>query len=205
MKSADPDRCGVLVSSGIGGISTIIREHSKSLEKGYDRVSPFFIPMSIINMASGRIAINTGFHGRKASSVVTACAGSANAVGDAMRMIRHGYLDAVICGGTGSAVLPLTIGGFTSMKALCETDDPSRASIPFDLERSGFVLGEGAGILVLEELEHAKARRNIYAGGLRIRRNVRRYHTNRAGAYGQIWRGGHETCHKRRWNKLRGH
>lgn len=162
-ENADPDRCGVLVSSGIGGISTIIREHSKSLEKGYDRVSPFFIPMSIINMASGRIAINTGFHGQ-ASSVVTACAGSANAVGDAMRMIRHGYLDAVICGGTESAVLPLTIGGFTSMKALCETDDPSRASIPFDLERSGFVLGEGAGILVLEELEHAKRRgANIYA------------------------------------------
>lgn len=162
-ENADPNRCGVIVSSGIGGISTIIREHNRSLEKGADRVSPFFIPMSIVNMAAGRIAINTGFHGQ-ASAVVTACAGSANAVGDAMRMIRHGYLDAVICGGTESAVMPLTIGGFTSMRALCETDDPNRASIPFDLERNGFVMGEGAGILVLEELEHAQRRgAKIYA------------------------------------------
>jgi 3-oxoacyl-[acyl-carrier-protein] synthase II len=161
--NADPNRCGVLVSSGIGGIKTIIREYNKSLEKGYDRVSPFFIPMAIVNMASGRIAIKTGFHGQ-ASAVVTACAGSANAIGEAMRMIRHGYLDAVVCGGTESAIMPLTIGGFTSMRALCETDDPGRASIPFDLERSGFVMGEGAGILVLEELEHAKRRgAKIYA------------------------------------------
>lgn len=162
-ENTDTNRCGVIVSSGIGGISTILREHTRGMERGYDRVSPFFIPMSIVNMASGRIAIDYGFHGC-ASAVVTACAGSANAVGDAMRMIRHGYLDAVVCGGTESAIMPLTIGGFTSMRALTETDDPTRASIPFDMERSGFVMGEGAGILVLEDLENAKRRgAKIYA------------------------------------------
>ncbi|NLO47402.1 MAG: beta-ketoacyl-ACP synthase II [Clostridiales bacterium] len=162
-ENIDFNRCGVIVSSGIGGITTIAQEQMRGIEKGFDRVSPFFIPMSIANMAAGRIAIESGFHGY-ASCIVTACAGSANAIGDAMRQIRHGYLDAVLCGGTESAVMPLAIGGFTSMKAVSQSSDPNRASIPFDLERNGFVLGEGAGIIMLEELEHAKERgANIYA------------------------------------------
>jgi 3-oxoacyl-[acyl-carrier-protein] synthase II len=162
-ENTDFNRCGVIVSSGIGGITTITQEQMKGVEKGFDRVSPFFIPMSIANMAAGRIAIESGFHGY-ASCVVTACAGSANSIGDAMRLIRHGYLDAALCGGTESAVMPLAIGGFTSMKAVTQSNDPNRASIPFDLERSGFVLGEGAGIVMLEELEHAQNRgANIYA------------------------------------------
>lgn len=154
---ADPDRCGTLISSGIGGLPSIVREQVKGQEKGFDRVSPFFIPMSISNMAAGRLAIEAGFKGY-CSCVVTACAGGANAVGDAMRMIRHGYADVMLCGGAESATIPLAMGGFTSMRALHEGGDPSRASIPFDAERSGFVLGEGAGILILEEYEHAKRR-----------------------------------------------
>jgi 3-oxoacyl-[acyl-carrier-protein] synthase II len=162
-ENTDLDRCGVVVSSGIGGITTIAQEQMKGAEKGFDRVSPFFIPMSIANMAAGRIAIESAFHGYS-SCVVTACAGAGNSIGDAMRLIRHGYLDAMLCGGTESAVMPLAVGGFTSMKAVTYSSDPNRASIPFDLERSGFVLGEGAGILMLEELEHAKNRgAKIYA------------------------------------------
>lgn len=157
------DRCGTLVSSGIGGLPKIVQEQLRGMEKGFDRVSPFFIPMSISNMAAGRLAIEVGFRGY-CTSIVTACASGANAIGDAMRMIRHGYLDAALCGGTESSVIPLAIGGFTSMRALHQGDDPNRASIPFDAERSGFVLGEGAGVIMLEEYEHAKARgAHIYA------------------------------------------
>ncbi len=153
----DLNRGAVLIASGIGGISTIEKEQTKGLEKGFDRISPFFIPMTIANIAAGRIAINTGFKGY-AASVVTACAGATNAIGDSMRMIRHGYADMVICGGADACITPLTVGGFTSMQALCQNNDVNRASIPFDKERCGFVIGEGAGILFLEELEHAKAR-----------------------------------------------
>ena len=161
--NADMTRCGVMVSSGIGGLGTIEREQVKGVEKGFDRVSPFFIPMTIVNMAAGRIAIQSGFQGYSAS-VVTACAGGSNAIGDTFRMIRHGYLDAVLCGGAEGCVTPLAIGGFTSMKALSNAEDIDRASIPFDKERSGFVLGEGAGILMLEELTHAQKRgAKIYA------------------------------------------
>lgn len=156
-ENTDMDRSGVLVSSGIGAINAIVREQMKGLEKGFDRISPFFIPMSIINMAGGRLAIESGFRGY-CSSVVTACASGTNAVGDAMRAIRHGYADVMLCGGTEASIGSLAVGGFTSMKALYEGDDPNRATIPFDKERSGFVMGEGAGILVLEELEHAKKR-----------------------------------------------
>ena len=155
--SFDPARCGVLVSSGIGGLSTIERECARGLERGFGRVSPFFIPMSITNMAAGRIAIESGFQGYSAS-VVTACAGGTNAIGDAMRMIRHGYADVMLCGGAEGCITPLAIGGFTSMKALTECGDPLRASIPFDARRSGFVMGEGAGVLVLEDLDHALSR-----------------------------------------------
>ncbi|MCI6568778.1 MAG: beta-ketoacyl-ACP synthase II [Dysosmobacter sp.] len=160
---ADADRCGVIVSSGIGGISITEEEHDKGKEKGWDRVSPFYIPMGICNMAAGQVAISSGFQGM-CSCPVTACAGGTNAVGDAFHYIRDGYADVMLCGGTEAAVTPLAIGGFTSMRALSQATDPDRASIPFDKERSGFVLGEGAGMLLLEELGHAQARgAKIYA------------------------------------------
>ncbi len=159
----DLDRCGVIVSSGIGGLSITEAEHDKGAQKGWDRVSPFYIPTAICNMAAGQIAIDSGFRGM-CSCPVTACAGGTNAVGDAFHYIRDGYADVMLCGGTEAAVTPLAIGGFTSMKALSQATDPNRASIPFDAERSGFVLGEGAGILVLEELQHALSRgAKIYA------------------------------------------
>ena len=138
----EPERCGVLVSSGIGGIRSIELEQEKGLAKGFDRISPFFIPLSICNMAAGHIAIAQGFTGM-CSAVVTACAGGTNAIGDAFRQIRHGYLDVILCGGTEAAITPSGLGGFTSMKALYTQNDPERASIPFDAERSGFVMGEG--------------------------------------------------------------
>ena len=157
------DRAGVLISSGIGGLSTTVAEHARGEKRGYDRVSPFFIPMTIPNMAAGRVAIEAGFRG-SCSCVVTACAGGTHAVGEGMRSIRHGYTDVMLVGGTEACVIPLSMGGFTSMQALHIGDDAARASIPFDVERSGFVLGEGAGMLVLEELEHATARgATIYA------------------------------------------
>ena len=162
-ESEDLDRCGVIVSSGIGGLSITEAEHDRGLARGWDRVSPFYIPTAICNMAAGQIAIDTGFRGM-CTCPVTACAGGTNAVGDAFHYIRDGYADVMLCGGTEAAVTPLAIGGFTSMKALSQATDPSRASIPFDAERSGFVLGEGAAILVLEELQHALDRgAHIYA------------------------------------------
>lgn len=163
MEKEDANRCGVLVSSGIGGLTTIANEHTRGLERGFEKISPLFVPMSITNMAAGQIAIAHGFKGM-CSCVVTACAGGTNAVGDAFHYIRDGYSEVMLCGGAESTVTPFGIGGFASMKALTLSDDPNRASIPFDKERSGFVLGEGAGILLLEEYEHAKARgAKIYA------------------------------------------
>ena len=157
------DRCGVLISSGIGGFETVGEAHVRGTAKGYDSVSPFMIPMIISNMAAGHAAIRYGFRGM-CSCVVTACAGGTNAVGDAFRHIRDGYGDVMLCGGAEAAITPLAMGGFTAMKALTDSTDPLRASIPFDAGRSGFVMGEGAGILVLEEYEHAKARdARIYA------------------------------------------
>ena len=157
MDAEDATRCGVIVSSGIGGLSTIESEHSKGLEKGFDRVSPYFIPMVISNMPAGHIAIEFGFKGM-CSCAVTACASGSNAIGDSFRQIRDGYADVMLCGGTEASITPLGVGGFTSLKALHTGTDPQRASIPFDAQRSGFVMGEGAGILILEEYEHAKAR-----------------------------------------------
>ena len=162
-EQTDPDRCGVIVSSGIGGQAITESEHSRGMERGWDRVSPFYIPTAICNMAAGQIAITANFRGM-CSCPVTACAGGTNAVGDAFHYIRDGYAEAMLCGGAEASITPLAIGGFTSMKALSQTEDPNRASIPFDLERSGFVMGEGAGILLLEELEHARSRHaKIYA------------------------------------------
>ena len=157
MEKEDPDRCGIIFSSGIGGLTTIQREDLRGKEKGYDRVSPHFIPMAIANMAAGHIAIRLGFHGM-CTCVVTACASGTNAIGDAFRQIKDGYHDVMIAGGSEASINSLGIGGFTSMKALSTATDPSRASIPFDKERGGFVMGEGGGALVLEEYEHALAR-----------------------------------------------
>ncbi len=163
VENADPRRCGVIVSSGIGGIGITEEEHDRGLARGWDRVSPFFIPTGICNMAAGRVAIDSGFRGM-CTCPVTACAGGTNAVGDAFRYIRDGYAEAMLCGGSEAALTPLAVGGFTSMKALSQSTDPSRASIPFDAERNGFVMGEGAGVLLLEELDHALARgAKIYA------------------------------------------
>ena len=154
MEKEDTSRCGCIVSSGIGGLGTIEAEDKKGMEKGYDRVSPHFIPMVISNMAAGNIAIAYGFHGM-CTCPVTACASGTNAIGDAFRQIRDGYADVIICGGSEASITPLGIGGFTSLKALSQAENPKRASIPFDKERSGFVMGEGAGVLILEEYEHA--------------------------------------------------
>ena len=159
----DTLRCGVILSSGIGGLTTIQRECLRGESKGYDRVSPHFVPMSITNMAAGHVAIRFGLHGM-CTCVVTACASGTNAVGDALRQIRDGYQDVIVCGGAESCITDFGIGGFTSMHALSKAEDINRASIPFDKERSGFVMGEGAGVLILEEYEHAVARgAHIYA------------------------------------------
>lgn len=162
----DPDdamRFGCMIGSGIGGIDTI-EQASKTLEgRGPSRVSPFFIPMSLANLAAGQVAIDWGLKGAT-SCVVTACAAASNAIGEAFHRIRDGYEDVMLTGGSEAAVTPLAIAGFQSMRALHIGEDVSRASIPFDADRSGFVMGEGAGALVLEELEHAKARgAKIYA------------------------------------------
>lgn len=153
-ENEDPLRCGTNVSSGIGGLPNIEKEHYKGIEKGFDRISPLFVPMSIANMAAGLIAIEYGLKG-SCTCIVTACASSTNAIGEAFRQIRDGYQDIMITGGSESVMSDLGFGGFTSMRALSESKDPTRASIPFDKERDGFVMGEGAGILVLEEYEHA--------------------------------------------------
>ena len=159
----DRHRSGVMISSGIGGLDVIEHSHGRGLEKGFDRVSPFFIPMAISNMAAGTVAVEFGLKGM-CSCVVTACAGSTNAIGDAFRHIRDGYAEVMLCGGSESCITPLGIGGFTSLKALNETEDKTRASIPFDKERDGFVMGEGAAVLVLEEYEHACARGAVILG-----------------------------------------
>lgn len=156
-KEEPDDRAGVIISSGIGGIGLTEREHDRGLEKGFDRINPHYIPMTIANMAAAGIAIRYGLRGM-CTCPVTACAGGSNAIGDAFHRIRHGYEDVMICGGTEAAITPVALGGFVSMRALFTGEDPDRASIPFDLNRSGFVMGEGAGVLVLEEEEHAKKR-----------------------------------------------
>lgn len=157
INNIDSHRFGVIVSSGIGGFGSIEKNYQTGEKRGFDRVSPFFIPMTISNLAAGHIAI--AYHAQGLCTCpVTACAGGTNAIGDAFRNIRDGYQDVMIAGGCEASVTPLGIGGFTSMKALSDATDPNRASIPFDKERNGFVMGEGAGILILEELEHALKR-----------------------------------------------
>jgi 3-oxoacyl-[acyl-carrier-protein] synthase II len=152
------ERVGVFIGSGIGGFEIIEREHSNLLAGGPRKISPFFIPAVIVNMAAGQISIRYGAQG-PISATATACATSANAIGDSVRMIMHGDADAIIAGGAEASVTPLSVGGFAAMRALStRNDEPTRASRPFDKDRDGFVIGEGAGILILEELEFAKAR-----------------------------------------------
>ncbi len=152
------DRIGVFIGSGIGGFEIIEREHSNLLQGGPRKMSPFFIPATIINMAAGQISIRYGAKG-PISATATACATSANSIGDSVRMILHGDADAMIAGGSEAAVTPMSVGGFAAMRALStRNDEPTRASRPFDKDRDGFVIGEGAGILVLEELEFARKR-----------------------------------------------
>lgn len=155
--NVDSSRFGVYVGSGIGGINTFVNECTKMNEEGANRVSPLFIPMLISNIAAGNIAISHKAEG-PCLPVVTACATSTHAIGEAYRAIKHGYADAIIAGGAEAAITPLAVGGFMNSKALSKSTDPLRASLPFDAERGGFVMGEGAGIIILEEYEHAVKR-----------------------------------------------
>lgn len=155
--TVQPERFAVLFGSGIGGIGTFEKEHPKLMERGPRRVSPLFVPMMIANMAAGMIAIRHDCRGT-AMPAVTACASGSNAIGEAMRMIRHGYADAVITGGAEAAINASSVAGFSNMLALSTAENPDEASLPFDKRRGGFVIGEGAVALVLEEYEHAKQR-----------------------------------------------
>lgn len=157
MAKENPYRAGVSIGSGIGGLSIMESEHEKILTKGPTRVNPFLIPMMISNMAAGNVAIALGLKG-KCVNVVTACATGSHSIGDAVRAIQYGDADIMVAGGTESAITPIGVAGFSALTALTTSTDPERASIPFDKERSGFVIGEGAGVVVLEELEHAKQR-----------------------------------------------
>lgn len=162
-KDINPFKAGVILGCGIGGLNLTAEEHTKFLEKGPNRISVFYIPMNIVNMACGTVAMKTGFKGDNFATV-TACASSTHAIGESFRKIKDGYLDVAITGGTESCISKFTLAGFNNMKALTKCDNLEKASIPFDKDRSGFVLGEGSGVLILEELEHAKSRgAKIYA------------------------------------------
>ncbi|MGH4119080.1 beta-ketoacyl-ACP synthase II [Clostridium sp.] len=163
LDSIDSERLGVVVGSGVGGLNTIEQEHKKLMEKGPNRVSPFLIPMIIGNIGAANIAIKYGAKG-VCTSVVTACATGTNAIGDAFHLIQDGRADIIIAGGAEGSITPLALAGFAALTALTKSEDPLRASIPFDKERSGFVMGEGAGIVILESLDHAEKRNaKIYA------------------------------------------
>lgn len=153
----DPYRIGVSVGSGIGSLQAMEREHGRLVEKGPSKVNPLLVPMMISNMAAGNISIQFGLKG-KSINVVTACATGTNSIGEAFRAIQYGDAEVMVAGGTESSVTPIGIAGFSALTALSSCEDPNRCSIPFDKERSGFIMGEGAGIVVLEELEHARAR-----------------------------------------------
>lgn len=163
MEKEDPYQVGISVASGIGSLQAVEREHQRLVEKGPGKVNPLFVPMMISNMAAGNISIQYGLKG-KSINVVTACASGTNSIGEAFRSIQYGEAEVMVAGGTEGSISPIGVAGFTSLTALSTVDDPTKASLPFDKNRSGFVMGEGAGIVVLEELEHAKARgAKIYA------------------------------------------
>lgn len=157
MEDEDPYRVGCAVGSGIGSLQAMEREHKKLLEKGPGRVGPLLVPLMISNMAAGNVSIQYGLKG-KSLNVVTACTTGTNSIGEAYRTIQYGEADAMVAGGAEASICPIGMSGFASLTALSDSNDPKRCSIPFDKERSGFVMGEGAGVVVLEELEHAKAR-----------------------------------------------
>ncbi len=163
MEAEDAYRAGVIVGSGIGSLQAVEQNYTKIVEKGPSRVNPLMVPLMISNMAAGNVSIQLGLKG-KCTNVVTACASGTNCIGDAFRAIQYDDADIMVAGGTESCICPTGVAGFSGLTALSTSADPKRASIPFDKERDGFVLGEGAGIVVLEELEHAKARgAEIYA------------------------------------------
>ena len=163
MEKEDPFMVGCAIGSGIGSLQAIEREYTKIVEKGPGRVNPLFVPMMISNMAAGNVSIQFGLKG-KSINVVTACATGTNTIGEAFRSIQYGEADVMVAGGTEGSVCPTAIGGFAALTALSTEDDPTKCSLPFDKNRSGFVMGEGSGVVVLEELEHAKARgARIYA------------------------------------------
>ncbi len=157
LEKVDKDRAGVYISSGIGGLQTIEEQKIKGMKNGYEKISPFFIPMAIVNLVGSQLASHFELHG-SCICPVAACAGSSSAIGEGYRSIKDDYNDIILAGGAEASITPLGVGGFSSMKALSSEQNKERASIPFDKERSGFVMGEGAGVLVLEELEHAKKR-----------------------------------------------
>lgn len=163
MTKEDPFRVGVSVGSGIGSLQAVEREHKKLLEKGPSRVNPLLVPLMISNMAAGNVSIQYGLKG-KCINVVTACATGTHSIGEAFRSIQHGEAEVMIAGGTEASITPIGVAGFTALTALSTSEDPMHASMPFDINRNGFVMGEGAGIVVLESLEHAQARgAKIYA------------------------------------------
>ena len=163
IEKEDPFRCGVIIGSGVGSLQQVEKQYAAILEKGPGRVAPLMVPMMISNMAAGNVSIQLGLKG-KCTNVVTACASGTNCIGDALRAIQYGDAEVMFAGGTESCICPTGVAGFTALTALTTGNEPERASIPFDKDRSGFVLGEGAGVVVLEELEHAKARgAKIYA------------------------------------------
>lgn len=180
------DRIGTYIGAGIGGIETMHNQYEKLFAKGPSRISPFFIPMMIANLATGHVAIQFGLHG-PSECVVTACATGTNCIGDAFRVIQRGDADAMLAGGTEACISPAAVAGFAAMKALCmdHNDDPAHASRPFDKNRSGFVMGEGAGIVMLESLEHAKARgAHIYAEVIGYGANSDAYHMTSPAPHG---------------------
>ena len=157
MEKEDPYRVGCAIGSGIGSLQAMEREHKKLLEKGPNRINPLLVPMMISNMAAGNVSIQFGLKGKSINSV-TACATGTNTIGEAFRAIQYGEADIMVSGGTEGSVTPIGISGFTALTALSTVDDPAKCSLPFDKNRSGFVMGEGAAVVILEELSHAKAR-----------------------------------------------
>lgn len=157
MEKEDPYRVGCAIGSGVGSLQSIEREHKKLLEKGPSRINPLLVPLMITNMATGNVTIQLGIKG-KSINVVTACATGTHSIGEAFRSIQYGESDVMLAGGTENAITPIGVGGFTALTALSTSNNPERCSIPFDKDRDGFVIGDGAGVVVLEELEHAKAR-----------------------------------------------
>ena len=157
MEKEDPYRVGCAIGSGVGSLQSIEREHKKLLEKGPSRINPLLVPLMITNMATGNVTIQLGIKG-KSINVVTACATGTHSIGEAFRSIQYGEADVMLAGGTENAITPIGVGGFTALTALSTSNNPERCSIPFDKDRDGFVIGDGAGVVVLEELEHAKVR-----------------------------------------------